>query len=170
MKRYLIVFGLLMLVSPAFAQLAPGRVFTGAYFGGSMKRDNASTKTTTLSFSPIAAYAVSPYWMLGLHATGSSSKTEAGLSTSLPVPSSSGYTYYTTFQTVDIKSTTVGFSPVARYYTTLGSKLAFFAEGTAGYMNTKHKLESSMGQFVDPGSGTTIGSPVSWNTSTNEHK
>ncbi|MFD3002462.1 hypothetical protein ACFS7Z_18970 [Pontibacter toksunensis] len=169
MKRYYIAMGLLLLVSPAFAQLAPGRVFTGAYFGGSMKRDNPSSKTTSLSFSPVAAYVVSLHWMLGLQATGSFSKSESDLRNSLPIPSGSGYTYYTTQHTVDIKTTAVGFGPVARYYNTLSPKLAFFAEGSAGYLNTKYRMESRMGQFVDPGAGTTIGSPVSWNLSSSEN-
>ncbi|WP_460925548.1 hypothetical protein [Pontibacter brevis] len=125
MKIILVAIGLLLALSPVFAQLTPGKPFVGTHFGGSIKRENASTKTTAINFSPMAAFAVSSHWMLGMQASTSFSKSESDARLSAPVPTSSGYYYQTSINAIKTKFSTIGFGPMARYYTTLGPTLAF---------------------------------------------
>lgn len=141
----------LLVASSAFAQLQSGNKFAGIQVGAGFSKPDEFSKVTSFEAASSAGYFIQDKLVVGLsygyqYAANRQERSSA--------PGSSSMFYHYESKTV-AHSYNIG--PMARYYVSLGSKFALFAEGTAGFALISKRAEhtsTGTGQFGDPTGGS----------------
>ncbi|SIT93711.1 outer membrane beta-barrel protein [Pontibacter indicus] len=135
MKQLLLLFICSLAFNLAQAQMQSSTSYVGGTLGGSYSEPN-SLKVSSFHIKPIVGRFVTDNWLIGISASYQSNYRSSNSHTVYTIGEN---TYHMALKFTRERS--VGIGPVARYYQEVGPKLAFFAEGTAGYAKKDTKQE-----------------------------